>query len=123
MKLQILILLSIICLAFSGHIHVEEPVPKWSNSDSLSELHIRFACENNLAAGNYIIVTLPAADFGACSDADILDNAGNVLDSISCSGTTTYNVMVGTALVANTWYTLKLMISFTGSAPTEGSPK
>jgi hypothetical protein len=54
MKLQILILLSLICITLCGHIYVEEPVPKWSNYDLFTEIHQRFALENDLEAGNFI---------------------------------------------------------------------
>ena len=61
-----------------------------------------------------IKITLPD-DFGTCTAAEILDGGDKKLDSITCSGSSPIYVTVGTALSANTWYTLKVTIPGTGA--------
>lgn len=53
------LILTLLSVAYCGHIMVEDPVLKWQNYDEFMEIRLRFALESGSSATTILEITWP----------------------------------------------------------------
>lgn len=103
----VLLVLTLLSVAYCGHIFVEDPILKWQNADQFMGATLRFSLESGTSKDTILRVTWPFAwassKSGVLNEGTTKKSSGTV--SVDSSGKI-LRYTVGAALTKGVWYEL-----------------